>query len=76
MLRFILFYLLILPKFVIWPLFFLYRFYLKKKGIENDFVTRQLNYLRCLWASRFKGQDPLQQNPGAPGEGKEESPVQ
>ncbi len=51
--RYLLVYLFILPKFVIWPLLILHRFYLKKKGIENDFITRQVKSLRCFAAARF-----------------------
>lgn len=53
--RYLFVYLFILPKFVIWPLLILYRFYLKKKGIENDFITRQVKTLRCFAAARFPG---------------------
>ena len=51
----VLVYLVILPKFIIWPLFIIYRFYLKKRGIENDFVTRQIKNAQCLYLQKFRG---------------------
>jgi hypothetical protein len=55
----ILFYLVILPKFVLGPLLILYRLYIKKKGIENDFLSRLLKSLRCRLARRFSGRGSL-----------------
>lgn len=60
LLRYIIFILFVLPKFVAWPLLILYRLYLKKRGIENDFITRAIKYAKCLFMQKFKGRGSLE----------------
>ncbi len=57
--RYIVFLLFVLPKFIVWPLYFLYRLYIKKRGIENDFVTRAIKYLKCFFMQKFRGRGYL-----------------
>ncbi len=45
----------VLPKFVVWPLLFLYKYYVRKKGIKNDILTRITKYFKCLFLQKFRG---------------------
>lgn len=60
LIRYFIFIVFVLPKFVVWPLFILYRLYLKKRGIENDFLTRWLKYLKCFMLQKFRGRGYLE----------------